>query len=122
MPSGSLTYRRGEIWWVNLDPTIGCETQKTRPCLILQNDVGNQRSSTTIVAPLLRGSKTYPFVVNVKPTPQNGLDHERHISLNQMRAVDMRRMKEKLGVLEDSYWEKIEMAVSIELGFSAAFG
>ena len=60
MPSSYLRYRRGEIWWVNLDPTVGNETAKKRPCVILQNDVGNERSTTTIVAPLLKGSKTYP--------------------------------------------------------------
>ena len=46
MPSGDLRYRRGEIWWVNLDPTVGSETAKKRPCVILQNDVGNARSDT----------------------------------------------------------------------------
>ncbi|MFN5967749.1 MAG: type II toxin-antitoxin system PemK/MazF family toxin, partial [Pseudanabaena sp.] len=42
MPNGTLTYKRGEIWWVDLNPTIGSETGKERPCLILQNDIGNQ--------------------------------------------------------------------------------
>ena len=121
MPSGNLTYRRGEIWWVDLKPVVGHETDKERPCLILQNDVGNQNDTTTIVAPLLRGAKTYPFVVNVTPTAKNGLDKERHINLSQMRAVDTQRIKNKQGDLEEIYWEEIEKAVSIELGFSLAF-
>jgi mRNA interferase MazF len=121
MPNGTLTYKRGEIWWVDLKPVIGSETDKKRPCLILQNDIGNQNGTTTIVAPFLHGMKTYPFVVNVAPTPQNGLDGDRHINLSQMRAVDTRRIKNKQGVLEDHYWEEIEKAVCIELGFSLAF-
>ena len=121
MPNGTLTYKRGEIWWVDLKPTIGHETDKERPCLILQNDVGNQNGSTTIVAPLLPGTKTYPFVVNVTPTVQNGLNDDRYINLSQMRAVDTQRIKNKQGVLEDIYWEEIEKAVCIELGFSSAF-
>jgi mRNA interferase MazF len=121
MPNGTLTYRRGEIWWVDLKPVIGSETDKERPCLILQNDIGNQNGTTTIVAPLLPGMKTYPFVVNVAPTSQNGLDGDRYVNLSQMRAVDTRRIKNKLGVLEDNYWEEIEKAVCIELGFSLAF-
>lgn len=121
MPNGTLTYKRGEIWWVNLKPVVGSETDKERPCLILENDIGNQNGATTIVAPLLPGVKTYPFVVNVTPTSQNGLDGERHINLSQMRAVDARRIKHKQGVLEDIYWEEIEKAVGIELGFSSAF-
>lgn len=121
MPNGMLTYKRGEIWWVDLKPVVGSETDKERPCLILQNDVGNQNATTTIVAPLLPGAKTYPFVVNVAPTLQNGLNGDRHINLSQMRAVDARRIKNKQGTLEDNYWEEIEKAVWVELGFKGAF-
>ncbi|MGD1941577.1 MAG: type II toxin-antitoxin system PemK/MazF family toxin [Leptolyngbyaceae cyanobacterium] len=121
MPNGKLTYKRGEIWWVDLKPVVGHETDKERPCLILQNDIGNQNAATTIVAPLLPGTKTYPFVVNVISTAQNGLDKDRHINLSQMRAVDAQRIKNKQGDLEAVYWEEIEKAVCIELGFSRAF-
>jgi mRNA interferase MazF len=121
MPNGNLTYKRGEIWWVNLQPIVGSETDKKRPCLILQNNIGNQSGSTTIVAPLLPGEKNYPFAVNVIPTIQNGLDGDRYINLSQMRAVDASRIQNKLGTLEDIYWEAIEKAVCIELGFGTAF-
>ena len=121
MPNGKLTYKRGEIWWVDLQPVVGSETDKKRPCLILQNDIGNQNGGTTIVAPLLPGHKTYPFVVNITPTAQNGLNGDRYVNLSQLRAVDAMRIKNKQGVLEDIYWEQIEKAVCIELGFSAAF-
>jgi len=100
MPNGMLTYKRGEIWWVDLKPVVGSETDTERPCLILQNDIGNQNATTTIVAPLLPGTKTYPFVVNVMATSQNGLSGNRHINLSQMRAVDARRIKNKQGTLE----------------------
>lgn len=121
MPKGKLTYKRGEIWWVDLKPVVGSETDKQRPCLILQNDIGNQNGSTTIVAPLLAGTKPYPFVVNVIPTSQNGLDTERYVNLSQMRAVDYQRIKNKQGVLEETYWVEIEKAVCVQLGFSTAF-
>jgi mRNA interferase MazF len=121
MPSGDLGYRRGEIWWVHLDPTVGSETAKKRPCVILQNDVGNARSDTTMVAPLLKGSKAYPFVVSVEVTAENGLDETRGIHLEQMRVVDDRRIDRKLGILEDKYWSEIEKAVCLVLGFNAVF-
>lgn len=121
MPDGTLTYKRGEIWWVDLKPVIGSETDRQRPCLILQNDLGNQNSATTVVAPILPGTKTYPFVVNVLPTSQNGLNGNQYINLSQMRAVDAQRIKNKQGVLEEIYWEDIEKAVGVELGFSSAF-
>jgi mRNA interferase MazF len=121
MPNGNLIYQRGEIWWVNLDPIVGNETGKQRPCLILQNDVGNKSSTTTIVAPLMPGKKPFPFVVNVVPTPENGLDCERNINLSQLRVVDCQRISSQLGTLEAIYWAAIDKATSIELGFNAAF-
>ncbi|MEM8642609.1 MAG: type II toxin-antitoxin system PemK/MazF family toxin [Cyanobacteria bacterium P01_G01_bin.54] len=121
MPNGQLSYRRGEIWWVDLNPAIGSEARKERPCLILQNDTGNKLGATTIVAPIFSGSKTYPFVVTVTPTEQNGLRGDQYINLSQMRAIDSQRIKQKQGVLEDIYWQQIEQAVCIQLGFSAAF-
>jgi mRNA interferase MazF len=120
MPRGELRYKRGEIWRVNLDP-VGSETAKKRPCVILQNDVGNARSATTMVAPLLRRSKTYPFVVDIEATVANELDEARGIHLEQMRVVDERRIDLKLGLLEDKYWREIEKAVAIVLGFDAVF-
>jgi mRNA interferase MazF len=122
MPNGKLVYKRGEIWWVNLDPTIGSETGKRRPCLIMQNDLGNKASTTTIVAPLMPGKKSFPFVVNIDPTIQNGLDSDRNINLSQLRVVSFERISKQLGVLENVYWAEIEKAVNIELGFSTVFG
>jgi mRNA interferase MazF len=121
MPNGKLVYKRGEIWWVNLNPVVGNEVGKQRPCLILQNDVGNKSSSTTIVVPLMPGHKTFPFVVNIMPTAENGLDKARNINLSQLRVVDAQRISNKLGLLEEIYWENIEKATGIELGFSESF-
>lgn len=122
MPNGTLTYKRGEIWWVDLNPTKGSETKKKRPCLILQNDIGNCHGRTTIVAPLLPGNKTFPFVVNITKTTQNRLDQDRYINLSQMRAVDAQRIGNRQGILENKYWAAIEKAIAIELGFGTAFG
>ena len=104
-----------EIWWIRLDPTQGSEASKTRPCLILQNNIGNQKSDVTIIAPFLE-ARNYPFVVNVKPSNLNGLDRQRGLNLSQMRVVYYARLQSKLGKLEDSYSQKIEEAIAIELG------
>jgi mRNA interferase MazF len=116
MPRGELTYRRGEIWWVELDPVVGVETKKTRACLILQNDFGNKQSSLTTVAPFLE-RKNYPFVVNFPATPENGLDKPRGLHLNQIRAIDAQRIKSKLGTIEEYYWAEIKNAIAIQFGF-----
>jgi mRNA interferase MazF len=91
-------YKRAEIWWVNLEPTRGKEAQKTRVCLIIQNDIGNEESEMTTVVPFL-SLKNYPFVVNVQPSELNQLDRERGLHFNQIRSVDSSRLISKLGVV-----------------------
>ena len=107
-------YRRLDIWYVRLDPTEGSEAKKTRPCVVLQNNTGNQYSDVTIVAPFLEPKK-YLFVVVVEPSKINGLDRIRGLNLSQMRVVSYRRFVSKLGVLEAEYNSQIDRAVSIEL-------
>lgn len=114
MPNGNLVYKRGEIWWIELDPATGAEAKKTMACLILQNDLGNKQSSLTTVAPFL-APKNYPFVVNVEPTTVNNLDRERGIHFSQIRAVDCSRVKSKIGKIEDSYWGDISKAIAVQL-------
>lgn len=108
--------RRGEIWWVDLEPTKGKEARKIRACLIVQNDIGNEESDLTTVVPFL-SPKSYPFVVNVKPSEQNQLDRERGLHFNQIRAVDVSRLKSKLGILESDYLSQIKRALDIQFGF-----
>ncbi|GJQ60011.1 MAG: type II toxin-antitoxin system PemK/MazF family toxin [Candidatus Scalindua sp. AMX11] len=107
------SFRQLEIYWVDLNPTRGAETKKKRPCLILQDDVVNQNSRTVIMAPILPGHKEWPFVVNLKPTKSNGLDKDRHVNLKQLRAVDVSRITDKKGVLENRYMEVIKEALGI---------
>ncbi len=117
MPESNLTYRRGEIRWVNLDPKVGAEAKKIRACLIVQNDIMNQYGLLTIVMPFRPGSKQAPYVVNVKATPNNGLDQDRFIDVGQIRAVDHSRILGLVGVLESEYWELIRTGLNIVLGF-----
>jgi mRNA interferase MazF len=117
MPQGKLTYRRGEIRWVRLDPTIGAEAQKTRACLIVQNNTMNQHGLLTIIMPLLPGQKKAPYVVNIRATAENGLDGDRHVNIAQIRSVSCERILGQLGVLEDDYWRQIQVALNIVLDF-----
>ena len=112
--------KRGEIYFVNLDPVVGDEASKKRPCLILQNDLGNLYSKKTIIAPFLKPNK-YPFVVVVQPSKLNNLDKKRGLDLSHIRSVSMQRIGNKLGVLEDRYWEQIKQAVLLQLGFDEMF-
>jgi mRNA interferase MazF len=109
-------YRQLEIRWINLDPTQGAETRKKRPCVIVQADIVNRGSRTIIVAPILPGHKDWPFVVNVSPTKGNGLDKNRHINLKQLRAVDVSRIENRLGILEQRYRDSIKDVIATIFG------
>ncbi len=117
MPKGRLDYRRGDIYWVAMDPTVGAEVQKTRSCLILQNDVMNQYGDVTIVLPFRPGSKQAPYAVNVQASSLNGLDCDRFLDVGQIRAVSYQRLRNLAGTLETQYWQQIQQALNIVLGF-----
>jgi mRNA interferase MazF len=119
MPLGKLTYRRGEIRWVKLDPTIGAEAQKTRACLIVQSNVINQHGLLTIVMPLLPGEKQAPYTVNVQAAAENGLDRDQYLDVAQIRSVSCERILGQLGILEDDYWKQIQIALNIVLDFTS---
>ena len=106
-------YQQLEIRWIDLEPTRGTETRKKRPCVIIQSDIINRGSKTVIIAPILPGHKNWPFVVNVIPSKSNGLDKERHINLKQMRAVDISRIQNRQGILEQQYLKPLQEAIKI---------
>lgn len=118
MSLGELSYRRGEIRWVKLDPSVGAEAKKTRACLIVQNDTMNQYGLLTIVIPLRPGTKKAPYAVNIKASSLNGLDKDRFLDVGQIRSVDGQRILGQLGVIEETYWQPIQIALDIVLGFS----
>jgi len=84
---------RGEIWLVNLDPTVGSEIRKSRPCVVVSPAEMHDHLRTVIVAPMTTGSRTAPFRIVVTHGGKKGL-----ILLDQMRAVDKIRLVKKLGV------------------------
>ena len=85
---------RGEIWLVNLDPTVGSEIRKTRPCVVVSPPEMHDHLRTVIVAPMTTGSRPAPFRVAVSHSGKRGL-----ILLDQMRAVDKARLARKLGTV-----------------------
>jgi len=109
--------KRGEIYLVNFDPTVGSEIQKTRPALILQNDISNQHSPITIVAALTSqfDSELYPTEVLINP-PEGGLSYPSVVLLNQIRSIDRQRLIRRLGLISDQLLDKINSAIQISLG------
>jgi mRNA interferase MazF len=85
--------RRGDIWLVNLDPTIGSEIKKTRPCLIVSPPEMHDYLRTVIVVPMTTGSKPVPFRIPIAFQGKRGL-----ILLDQIRTLDKIRLVKRLGV------------------------
>lgn len=111
--------KRGQIWFVRLDPAEGTGPNKTRACLVLQNDFGNQYSETITIAPFL-STGNYPFIVNVTATSQNGLDKARGVNLSKIRSVSRMRFNNSIGSIETEYWNQIEKALLIQCGFRSS--
>ena len=118
--ASSVIPKQGEIYLVNFDPAIGAEIKKTRPALILQNDIANRYSSVTIVAAITsfsdKDGKMYPTEVFIGDS-EGGLDNDSVALLNQIRTIDKRRLVKKLGVLKDKTMAQIDKAVQISLDF-----
>jgi mRNA interferase MazF len=85
------TCKRGEVWMVNFSPGRGSEQKGNRPALIIQNDVGNQYASTTIVAALTTTIKKYPVTVLI-PEGKGGLKEHSMVNLAQRLTVDKERL------------------------------
>ncbi|MCL5287076.1 MAG: type II toxin-antitoxin system PemK/MazF family toxin [Acidobacteria bacterium] len=109
--------RRGDVFLVSFDPTLGAEIRKTRPALVLQNDVGNDHSPITIVAAISSKFELplYPVEVLVK-VPEGGLSLDSVVLLNQVRSIDRQRLVRRLGRLKPDTMAKVNTAIQISFG------
>ena len=94
--------KRGEVYWVNLDPTIGSEIQKTRPCLIVSPDDMNAALPRVIIAPLTSGGQPLGCRPEIKFKGKSA-----RILLDQLRSVDMQRLGGKMGEIDDAVWHPV---------------
>ena len=112
--------RRGDVFLVNFDPVIGAEIRKTRPALILQNDIANRHSPLTIVAAI-----TSQFEEPLYPTEvllakgEGGTTKDSVILLNQIRSVDKRRLVRRLGTVRSESMRRVDRSLQISLGLVA---
>jgi len=100
--------KRGEVWLVALDPTVGTEIQKTKPCLIVSPDEMNAALRRVIVAPLTSGSHPAPFRVPLTFRGTQGL-----VLLDQIRAVDRKRFVKRQGTVDGA---KLDQALQVLTG------
>ncbi|HEX3033177.1 MAG TPA: type II toxin-antitoxin system PemK/MazF family toxin [Bacillota bacterium] len=112
-----MLIRRGYIFYCDLSPVVGSEQGGTRPVLVLQNDIGNQYSPTTIVAAITSqiSKAKLPTHVEVKAAA-GGLERDSVILLEQVRTIDKSRLKEKVTTLDNETMQKVARALEISLG------
>ncbi len=108
--------KRGELYWVNLDPTVGSEIAKTRPALIISNNIGNEHADRVIVAPVSSGhiQRVYPFEVRLE-TGEAGLRQPSKVLLDQIRTVEKSRLANRIGALTTERMAEVNDAIRLSL-------
>jgi mRNA interferase MazF len=110
--------KRGDVYYANLDPVVGSETGKTRPVLVVQNDIGNEYSPTTIVTIITDYSKkkaSYPICVAIGE--KQGLKKASVVNLAQIRTIDKKRLIfPKIASLPDEIMTQVDRALENSLG------
>ena len=118
-----MSVKRGDIYYADLSPVVGSEQGGLRPVLIIQNDVGNRYSPTVIAAAITsRMSKTHlPTHIDIY-AEKAGLARDSVVLLEQIRTLDKRRLKEKMGHLDDESMGFVNSAIAISFGLPTAEG
>ncbi len=113
----NLMVKRGDIFYADLSPVVGSEQGGIRPVLVVQNDVGNRYSPTIIVAAITSQINKAKLPTHLElPGDEYGLSKNSVILAEQVRTIDKRRLKEKIGHLDDALMTKIDNALKISFG------
>ena len=112
-----IDFKRGELYYADLSPVIGSEQGGVRPVLIIQNDVGNKYSPTVIVAAITSQINKAKLPTHIELSAEiYGLPKDSVVLLEQVRTLDKRRLKEKIGIIDEIKMQKISGALLISLG------
>ncbi len=115
-----MTVRRGDIYYADLSPVVGSEQGGVRPVLIVQNDVGNKYSPTVIAAAITSQKEKTKLPTHIDILPENcGLSKDSVVLLEQIRTIDKRRLREKMGCLDNQSMSQVNRALSISFGLGA---
>ncbi len=117
-----MNIKRGEIYYADLSPVVGSEQGGIRPVLIVQNDVGNKFSPTVIAAAITSQRYKTDLPTHIQVNADNcGLAKDSIVLLEQVRTLDKKRLKEKMGILDKSDMFKIDKALSVSFGLGGGY-
>ena len=116
-----MSVKRGDIYYADLSPVVGSEQGGLRPVLIIQNDVGNKYSPTVIAAAITSrlGKTRLPTHIDIY-ADKVGLAKDSVVLLEQIRTLDKRRLKEKMGHLDDALMNEVNTAIAVSFGLGEA--
>ena len=116
-----LTVKRGDIYYADLSPVVGSEQGGIRPVLIIQNDIGNKYSPTVIAAAITSHIDKAKLPTHIEIAARDyGLPKDSVILLEQVRTLDRKRLKEKIGHLDEALMAKVNAALYISFGLESA--
>ena len=110
--------KRGDIYYADLSPVVGSEQGGVRPVLIIQNDTGNRYSPTVIAAAITSqtGKARLPTHIDLPVNESCGLSRNSIILLEQVRTLDKKRLRERMGRVDERLMEKIDLAIAVSFG------
>ena len=113
-----MNIRRGDIYYADLSPVVGSEQGGLRPVLIIQNDIGNRYSPTVIAAAITSqtGKARLPTHIDLPVAQSCGLSRDSVVLLEQLRTLDKRRLRERMGHVEEGVMTKVDTAIAVSLG------
>lgn len=116
-----MTVKRGDIFYADLSPVVGSEQGGIRPVLIIQNDIGNKYSPTVIAAAITSHINKAKLPTHIEIcASEYGVPKDSVILLEQVRTIDRKRLKEKIGRLDDELMSKVNEALYISFGLESA--
>lgn len=113
-----MNIKRGELYYADLSPVVGSEQGGVRPVLVVQNDVGNRHSPTIIAAAVTSKMNKAKLPTHIEIPSSFGLAKDSVILLEQIRTIDKKRLKERIGELPDDTMSLVNKAILISLGFT----
>ena len=112
-----MIVKRGEIYYADLSPVVGSEQGGIRPVLVIQNDIGNKYSPTVIAAAITSQINKAKMPTHIELAAKDyGLNKDSVILLEQIRTIDKRRLREKIGRIDDGLMASVNNALSISFG------
>ena len=112
-----MEVHRGEVFYADLSPVVGSEQGGVRPVLIVQNEIGNRHSPTVIAAAITSQTGKARLPTHIELAAQNyGLTRDSVVLLEQIRTLDKRRLREKMGRVDKALMDRVDAAIAVSFG------